>query len=55
MDEKCKRLIDVFKMLRKNTQPVPWMSNPESVDDGWKVAEELVVAISQQLQQHYGN
>lgn len=54
MDEACKRLIDVLKMLRKNTMPVPWLSNPESVEDGWKVAQELLIAISQEMQDRYG-
>lgn len=53
MDEKCKRLIDVLRVLKKNTQPVPWLSNPESVDDGWKITEELLNAISEALHERY--
>lgn len=54
MNEKCRRLLEVLETIRKGTQPVPWLSNPQAIDDGWKVVGEIVQGISDELQKIYG-
>ncbi len=50
LNEKCKRLLTILETIRGETAPVGYHEHPESINELWQAAENVIYAIAHDLE-----